>query len=125
MENRTNVFQSPLETLSLNPDSPPSISLGTLPHSSQSFLSDDPALIVLYRQIRDATTQALRGAEKIPPSLEFQFVLHTARLNDRMGCDVLALDLVRNWEFLQRDIIREELRGGASTPIIERRKSFA
>jgi hypothetical protein len=42
-----------------------------------------------------------------------------------MGCDILALDLVRNWEFLQREIIREELRSGASTPVVERRRSFA
>lgn len=27
-------------------------------------------------------------------------MLHNARLYDRMGCDLLALDLVRNWEFL-------------------------
>jgi hypothetical protein len=27
-------------------------------------------------------------------------VLHTANLYERMGCDVLALDLVRSWEFL-------------------------
>lgn len=26
--------------------------------------------------------------------------MHNARLYDRMGCDLLALDLVRNWEFL-------------------------
>ncbi len=27
-------------------------------------------------------------------------MLHNARLYDRMGCDLLALDLVRNWEFM-------------------------
>ena len=31
---------------------------------------------------------------------EWDFVLHTAGLYDRMGCDVLALDLVKTWEFL-------------------------
>ena len=31
---------------------------------------------------------------------EWDFVLHTANLYERMGCDVLALDLVRSWEFL-------------------------
>jgi hypothetical protein len=31
---------------------------------------------------------------------EWEFVLHTAGLYERMGCDTLALDLVRNWEFL-------------------------
>ena len=33
--------------------------------------------------------------------MEWQFVLHNAGLYDRMGCDLLGLDLVRNWEFLQ------------------------
>ena len=28
--------------------------------------------------------------------------MQTARLYDRMGCDLLALDLVRNWEFLKQ-----------------------
>jgi hypothetical protein len=31
---------------------------------------------------------------------EWDFVLHTANLYERMGCDVLALDLVKTWEFL-------------------------
>lgn len=26
-------------------------------------------------------------------------MLHSAKLYDRMGCDLLGLDLVRNWEF--------------------------
>jgi hypothetical protein len=46
------------------------------------------------------TLQTLRGASKITPKVEWAFVLHNARLYDRMGCDLLALDLVRNWEFL-------------------------
>ena len=36
----------------------------------------------------------------VPPREEWEFVTHTARLYGRMGCDLLALDLVRNWEFL-------------------------
>lgn len=34
------------------------------------------------------------------PREEWEFVLRNARLYDRMGCDFLALDLVRHWEFL-------------------------
>ena len=36
----------------------------------------------------------------MPASAEWNFVLRNARLYDRMGCDLLALDLVRHWEFL-------------------------
>lgn len=84
------------------------------------FLTDDPALVVLYAQLRHQTLQTLRGASKINPRIEWEFVLHSAKLYDRMGCDLLGLDLgrfcgavlfslhadgwtnamtVRNWEF--------------------------
>lgn len=68
--------------------------------NSKLFLTDDPALMVLYAQLRSKTLQTLRGASKVTPKIEWDFVLHNARLYDRMGCDLLGLDLVRNWEFL-------------------------
>jgi hypothetical protein len=68
---------------------------------SKSFLTDDPALVVLYKQLRDKSLQTLRGALSLSPRNEWDFVLHTSRLYERMGCDLLALDLVRTWEFLQ------------------------
>ena len=76
--------------------------------------------MVLYKQLRDKTLQTLKGASKISPRTEWEFVIQNARLYDRMGCDLLALDLgmftlatslmnpladahmpytVRNWEF--------------------------
>jgi hypothetical protein len=89
---------------------------------SRLFLTDDPALVVLYSQLRQQTVQTLRGASKVSPYTEWQFVLHSAKIYDRMGCDFLGLDLgespsalhgavvpvpgpcshgvVRNWEFL-------------------------
>lgn len=60
---------------------------------SRSFLTDDPALIVLYAQLRQKTLQTLRGASKITPRVEWEFILHNARLYARMGCDILGLDL--------------------------------
>ncbi|KAG5985113.1 hypothetical protein E4U55_001362 [Claviceps digitariae] len=68
---------------------------------SRIFLTDDPALVVLYSQLRSKTLQTLRGASKVNPKVEWEFVLHSAKLYDRMGCDLLGLDLVRNWEFQQ------------------------
>ena len=69
---------------------------------SKSYLSSDPALVVLYRQLRGKTLQALKGASKVSPRAEWDFVIQNARLYDRMGLDLLALDLVRNWEFLRQ-----------------------
>lgn len=60
---------------------------------SRLFLTDDPALVVLYSQLRQRTLLTLRGASKVTPKLEWEFVLHSAKLYDRMGCDLLGLDL--------------------------------
>lgn len=96
------MIQSPVESLlpvSTTPASPGTPGLITL--QAKSYLSNDPALVVLYKQLRDKTLQTLKGASQIPPLAEWNFILRNARLYDRMGCDLLALDLVRHWEFLQ------------------------
>jgi hypothetical protein len=71
--------------------------------SSRLFLLNDPALIIFYKHIRERTTTTLRGAQEITPAMEWSFVIDTARVYDRMGCDLLALDLVKNWEFLRTE----------------------
>ncbi|KFY65385.1 hypothetical protein V496_02616 [Pseudogymnoascus sp. VKM F-4515 (FW-2607)] len=86
---------APVYTLIETPQSPDM--------QSRLYLTDDPALIILYSQLRQMTLQTLRGASRVTPKVEWAFVLHSARLYDRMGCDILALDLVRNWEFLLSD----------------------
>ncbi|KAF1813625.1 WD repeat protein-like protein [Eremomyces bilateralis CBS 781.70] len=83
---------TPLTTLVSPPESPKL--------ESRLFLTDDPALIVLYKQLREKSLQTLRGAMSVSPRTEWEFVLHTANLYTRMGCDLLALDLVKTWEFL-------------------------
>jgi RAVE protein 1 C terminal len=60
---------------------------------SKLFSADDPALVVLYKQLREKSLQTLRGALAISPRAEWEFVTHTARLYARMGCDIIALDL--------------------------------
>jgi hypothetical protein len=60
---------------------------------SKLFSADDPALVVLYKQLRAMSLQTLRGALSISPRAEWDFVMHTARLYSRMGCDVLAVEL--------------------------------
>jgi hypothetical protein len=41
----------------------------------------------------------MQGVAKISPKLEFDYILRIAALYDRLGCDLLALDLVKSWEF--------------------------
>ncbi|KAI4207638.1 MAG: hypothetical protein LQ346_000445 [Caloplaca aetnensis] len=83
---------SPVHTL-LDPVEAPKL-------QAKSYLANDPALVVLYKQLRGKTLQTLKGAARIAPKDEWDFVIQNARMYDRMGCDLLALDLVRNWEFL-------------------------
>lgn len=94
--------------------------------NSKLFLTDDPALIVLYAQLRQKTLQTLRGASKVTPKVEWEFVLHNARLYDRMGCDLLGLDLVRNWEFLLPGASLKPELGGEINPLkmLKRRSSL-
>ncbi|KAF2110546.1 WD repeat protein-like protein [Lophiotrema nucula] len=83
---------TPLSTLLSPPETPR--------FESKSFLTEDPALVVIYRHLREKSLQTLRGASMVGPREEWAFVLKTAELYERMGCDLLALDLVKSWEFL-------------------------
>ncbi|KAI5121293.1 hypothetical protein M0805_003762 [Coniferiporia weirii] len=60
---------------------------------------DDPSLALLFSQLKSKTLQTAKGTNEIPDRTEFNFVLQTARVFCRMGCHVLALDLVRSWSF--------------------------
>ena len=92
---------SPVHTLlEESPASPKSDSPVHTSLQAKSYLSNDPALVVLYRQLREKTIQTLKGALMINPREEWSFIMQNARLYSRMGCDLLALDLTRNWEFL-------------------------
>ena len=92
---------SPIHTLLDHSPSSPASPEHNVPLQAKSYLSNDPALVVLYRQLREKTISTLRGATMIRPREEWEFVLRNARLYSRMGCDLLALDLVRSWEFLR------------------------
>jgi RAVE protein 1 C terminal len=41
----------------------------------------------------------MQGVAEISPKLEFDYILRIAVLYDRLGCDLLGLDLVKNWDF--------------------------
>lgn len=112
------VLISPVDTVINSPEAPNL--------QSKSYLSSDPALVVLYKQLRGKTLQALKGASKVSPRVEWDFVIQTARLYDRMGCDLLALDLVRNWEFLRqpREMIMNETHPPDPRNMLRRRSSL-
>ena len=65
---------TPLSDLIDTPESPDPL--------AKSYLTDDPALVVLYKQLREKSLQTLRGATMIGMREEWDFVLHTAGLYD-------------------------------------------
>ncbi|EJD52247.1 hypothetical protein AURDEDRAFT_159101 [Auricularia subglabra TFB-10046 SS5] len=60
---------------------------------------DDPSLALMFRQLKSKSLQTAKGSSEISGQTEFNFVLHTASVFKRMGCHVLAVDLVRTWHF--------------------------
>lgn len=80
--------------------SPDEVEVYTAVRSSKYFLEADPVLIMLYKTLRDKVLYKLKE-ETITQELEFNAVLNVAGIYDRMGCDFLALDLIKNWEFIK------------------------
>ncbi|KAG8914981.1 regulator of (H+)-ATPase in vacuolar membrane, partial [Tulasnella sp. 417] len=60
---------------------------------------DDPSLAVLFAQLKSKSLQTVKGTIEISGQTEFNFVHQMARVLCRMGCHVLAIDLVRSWSF--------------------------
>lgn len=111
---------SPLHSLLVPPGSPPDSLV------AKSFRNDDPALVILYQQLREKSLQTLRGALMITGKEEWEFITKTATLLLRMGCDIIALDLVRHWEFLQQQPTQvqheEDVEANESVADLPRRK---
>ncbi|EIW73255.1 hypothetical protein TREMEDRAFT_24795 [Tremella mesenterica DSM 1558] len=61
--------------------------------------NDDPSLLLLFQHLKSKSLQTAKGTNEIPEKVEFDFVLHNARVFFRMGCHALALDLLRSWNF--------------------------
>lgn len=47
--------------------------------------NDDPSLLLLFQHLKSRSLQTAKGTSEIPAKLEFDFVLHNARVFFRMG----------------------------------------
>lgn len=47
--------------------------------------NDDPSLLLLFQHLKAKTLQTAKGTSEVPAKLEFDFVLHNARVFCRMG----------------------------------------
>ncbi|CUS20954.1 LAQU0S02e02190g1_1 [Lachancea quebecensis] len=66
---------------------------------NKSFLVEDPALLMLYRQVRRMGRNLYAASLEVDTELEYKTVLRVAAIYSRMGCDFLALSLIVNWRF--------------------------
>lgn len=78
--------------------------------SSMSFLKDDPVLIILFHALRQKTIKYFKGSLSISPEEEFNFIIKVCSIYTRMGCDYLAVVLIRNWNFIRFDETKNEIK---------------
>lgn len=80
---------------------------------NKSFLVEDPALLILYAHLRKRNVKYFMGSLQVENTLEYKSVLRVAEILGRMGCDFLALSMIKNWEFMENDARLEKLKGSA------------
>ncbi|RMD44422.1 hypothetical protein DV735_g730, partial [Chaetothyriales sp. CBS 134920] len=71
---------------------------------SLNWKADDPLLAVLYVHLRDQLVKAKAWRNVLRPGEETNFVLGCARFYSRMGIDMLAVRLVKNWRFVSETV---------------------
>lgn len=72
-------------------------------HVGLNFLQDDPVLILLFGDLRHRNEKYMSGSLHIKPVEESQSLLRACTIYTRMGCDYLAVALLRNWKFVIPD----------------------
>ncbi|ODV76756.1 regulator of V-ATPase [Suhomyces tanzawaensis NRRL Y-17324] len=75
------------------------IDKATASAKGQSFLKDDPVLIILFNELRNQKINYLKGSLTISTLEESQFLLKVCMIYTRMGCDYLSILLLKNWTF--------------------------
>lgn len=76
---------------------------------NKSFLVEDPALLILYAHLRKRNIKYFMGSLEIENTLEYNCVLRVTDILRRMGCEFLALSIVKNWEFIEGNSRIEKL----------------
>ncbi|EXJ67724.1 uncharacterized protein A1O5_09070 [Cladophialophora psammophila CBS 110553] len=99
---------------------------------SLNYAANDPLLVLLYTQIRaQLAKQNQWRSEVISAKDEWGFIMRCVRQYLHMGCDVLALSLVKDWEFVPESLDKqtiiaavEEVPPPPPSPGLQRRKTF-
>lgn len=95
---------------------------------SLSYAANDPLLSELYTQLRETLSkQNVWRSDILTSKDEWNFIMRCVRQYLRMGCDVLALSLVRDWEFLpESPTQKQQVTDDSDAPMqaLQRRKTF-
>ena len=93
---------------------------------SLSYAANDPLLSHLYTQLRGQLVKQNNWRSNIiNVKDEWGFVMRCVRQYIRMGCDALALSLVRDWEFVPRSSEQRPTEDAPiPSPALQRRKTF-
>lgn len=83
--------------------------------ATNSFLQDDPVLILLFDNLRRRKFNYLQGALSVEIAQETDFILKIASIYTRMGCDYLALLLIKDWQFIDHKTNEIETKTEEST----------
>ncbi|KIW31212.1 uncharacterized protein PV07_02879 [Cladophialophora immunda] len=98
---------------------------------SLSYAANDPLLALLYTQLRAQLAKRNEWrSEVLSARDEWSFVMRCVRQYLHMGCDVLALSLVRDWEFIAESPAKQTVKATVDevplppSPGLQRRKTF-
>ena len=93
---------------------------------SLGYAANDPLLSLLYTQLRAQLVKQNNWRRNIVSAKdEWGFVMRCVRQYLRMGCDVLALSLVRDWEFVPHNPEKQiTVDPRTLSPTVQRRKTF-
>ncbi|SCU91355.1 LAME_0E12178g1_1 [Lachancea meyersii CBS 8951] len=85
--------------------------------STRSYLVEDPALLMLYAQIRRRNEFYFAASMEVQENLEYKTVQRVSAIYSRMGCDYLALSLLMNWCFHHQAREEREKSNYVHTPV--------
>lgn len=69
----------------------------------KTYYVEDPALLYLYDYLRYKNIDYYLSSLDIGHAVEFEVVKRVNNILCRMGCEYLALSLVKNWRFIKRE----------------------
>ncbi|CCF58733.1 hypothetical protein KAFR_0F01370 [Kazachstania africana CBS 2517] len=83
---------------------------------NKSFLVEDPGLLYLYATLRKRNVKYFIGSIELGNKSEYGLILRVAEILRRMGCNYLAVSLVKNWKFIEAESAVRRIKQEANIP---------